>query len=151
MKTLTRDEAIEMATDLDIDFKKTHKTTYIIKLINDLTGNDYKEKGEHEEKNDKKQAKNKDDATKVGEEDTVRCIIHSNDRDNEETEVVGSVNGKTYQAQIGEEIDFPKEFIPSIKDAVIEVKMAILDDSGQPTGKYKERKQPRFVIERVQL
>ena len=143
---LTRADALEMAEELGIEHHKTAKTDYVVKLINELTDGDHTvadpKSPKIEEGEDKPE-------TKPENEDTVFCMIHSNDRDNEEVEVVGSVNGETYQAQIGEETNFPKKFLPSIECAVMEVKVAILDDAGQPTGKYKERKVKRYVIERL--
>jgi len=139
---LNRKDALEMATELGIDFKKTAKTTALVGMINELTGKEYSYdngKGETEKIVD----------TNKTDEDTVFCMIHSNDRDNDETEVVGSVNGETYQVLIGEEINFPKRFLPSLNNAVMEVKTAILDEAGQPTGKYRERKVKRYVLERL--
>jgi len=139
---LNRAAALELADKMGIEYKKTVKTNDLITMINQVTGEEYgydNGKGETTKIVDKK----------VVHKDTVLCMIHSNDRDNEETEVVGSLNGETFQAMIGEEFEFPKKFIPAIKDAVMEIQTAILNDAGEPTGKYRERRQPRYVIERI--
>ena len=82
-------------------------------------------------------------------EDTVRCIIHSGDRDNDLIEVVGCVNGESYQALIGVEIDFPVKFLPSIKDAVVKEHIHIFDEHGNPTKEIRIRHHKRFIIERI--
>jgi len=135
---VTRSEAFELADDLGIDYNKNMKTVDLIKKIELVTGEKYKAV-----KEPKKETEKKSDS------DTVRCIIHSNDKDNDEYEVVGSVNGETFQALIGVEVDFPKKFIPALDGAFHEEKVAELDDDGNPTGKYKTRIHKRYILERL--
>ena len=132
---LDRKEVLARAKDLGIEHHKTAKTTAIAKMIEDLTGDIL----------DVETPKVKEDKGS----DTIRCIIHSNDKDNDELEAVGSLNGETWQVILGEEIDFPKKFVTCIRDAYVDTKIAILDEDGQPTGKYKERRRQNFIIEKL--
>lgn len=171
-KALTRDEAKETATKLGIEFNVRAKTVAIIALINEATGEEYTVKDETVIEPVKSPITTtadvgldtvipeadtvEDEAGEAGSTtgevdggDTVRCIIHSNDRDNAETEIRGGLNGETFRAQIGEEIDFPVKFMPCITDATADKQKAILNDDGQPTGKYKKYKHKRYILERV--
>lgn len=140
MKEITRDEAFKIGEDLGLDLSNRLQNKQLEKKLNLVTGEEYKiaksDKGEKKEE-DKKES------------DTIRCIIHSNDRDNDEYEVVGSVNGEFFQAQIGVEIDFPKKFVPSLEGAQYTEMISEFDEDGNPTGKYKERIVKRYIIERV--
>lgn len=133
MAELTRAEVLEKAKDLGIEHHKSAKTTAVAKMVEDLTGETYELK------------KNVEPVTSG----TIRCIIHSNDRENDEREVRGSLNGETWRALIGEEIEFPKKFLPCLDGAVEEQRVSVLDEAGQPTGKYKDRKHKRYILERV--
>lgn len=81
--------------------------------------------------------------------ETIRCIIHSNDRENEEKMFEGHLNGKAIRVKLGEEIDFPVRFKSLIQGAVVETKIPLLDEDGTPNGKYKEVRRPRYIIEAV--
>lgn len=87
-------------------------------------------------------------AVKAGEA-TIRCIIHSGDRDNTETEMTGSVNGEPFQCQLGVEIDLPVKFIPSFDGAVIEKHVYGFDEDGNPTKKNHVRLEKLYIIERL--
>lgn len=134
---INRDEALTLAQDLGIVHDKRIKTGTLIKKINDLTGKDYEEVEVKKEKT----------------EGTTRCIIHSNDRDNDETEMTvavldGSKNERV-QIAIGEEVELENKFIPVINDAIIERKVSIFDAEGNPTNKTKTRFEKRYIIEKV--
>ena len=141
MKEITRDEAFDLAEELGLDISKNTSSKHVAKKLSLVTGEEYEIVKSEETKEAAKTAKDDDD--------TLRCIIHSNDRDNDEIEVVGSVNGEFFQAQIGEEIDFPKKFIPALDGAYYDERVAVLDDDGNPTGKYKERRVKRYILERL--
>jgi len=133
MAEMTREQVLAEAKRLGIVHDKRAKSEAILKLITSLTG----------EENTIKKKK----AIEV--EGILRCIIHSQDRENDEAKIEGSVNGEYYEAPIGVEIQLPKKFIPSIKDAVVETKISVLDEEGKPTGKTQIKKYPRFIIEAV--
>ncbi len=131
---LDRKAVFARAEDLGIEFKKNASTKSIAKMIEDLTGEEIEvEKTE----------------PAIKESGIIRCIIHSNDKDNDEIEVYGGLNGKNFQVQIGEEIDFEEKFLPCINDAFVDKQVAILDEDGNPTGKYKNRRFKRYIIERL--
>lgn len=139
MKEITRDEAFALAEELGVDVNKNLNGPQLAKKLTLVTGEEYSVIKSGETKQE----------AKKGDGDTIRCIIHSNDRDNDEVEVVGSVNGEFFQAQIGEEIDFPKKFIAALDGAYYDERVAVLDEDGNPTGKYKERRVKRYILERL--
>jgi len=130
---MKREDLLKKATELGIDYDKRVKTTKLLEMVNTVSGENYTidEPEEKKEVTTTKTPKNNE---------TIRAIIHSGDRDNDEVEAVGCVNGETFQFQIGVEIDFPIRFLPSLSGAVIKESIAIFDDSGMPTGKTKIRK-----------
>jgi len=131
--TLNREDALAKAKELGIVHKKNAKTASLIKLIGDLTGETYTEEKKENPKT----------------EGFTRCIIHSNDRDNDEAEMTVGLNGEMVQIQIGEEIELPNRFLGVIKDASILRHISVLDEAGQPTGKTKQRNEPRYIVESV--
>jgi len=131
--TLNREDALAKAKELGIVHQKNAKTETILKLIGDLTGETFTEE---------KKAKPKT-------EGFMRCIIHSNDRDNVEVEMTIGLNGEMVQIQIGEEIELPNKFLGVIKDAAITRHISVLDEAGQPTGKSKIRREPRYIVEGI--
>jgi len=131
--TLNREDALAKAKELGIVHPKNAKTATILKLIGDLTGETFTE-----EKKEKPKT-----------EGITRCIIHSNDRDNNETEMTIGLNGEMIQVQIGEEIELPNKFLGVIKDASPTVSVSVLDEEGNPTGKTKTRNNPRYIVEAV--
>ncbi len=161
MAELTRDQAKAKAAELGIDHDSRAKTTAIIAAINDVTGETYTIAAP----TDTAAAPvvtpavttmaavttsgSTGETTAAAGDDTIHCIIHSNDKDNDEVEVTGMLNGETYQAQLGEEVDFPKKFLPSINLAKEKQTIAILDKAGNPTGEYKTRWHKRYIIERL--
>lgn len=132
--TLTREQSLEKAKELNIVHGKRDKTSKVIGLINDLTGGDFTE------------AKAEKAPSTDG---LLKCIIHSGDRDNDEKELVGSINGDTFQVKLGEEVELPRKYLPAIKDAVIEHQEAILNDKNEPTGKTRTRQLKRYIVEAV--
>lgn len=86
------------------------------------------------------------EAKEVAEDAKIKCIIHSMDVD--EKDMVLGLNGKIIQAKLGEEVELVKDEILVIKDAVIEVHEAETKD-GQPTGKTRVVKCPRYIVEVV--
>jgi len=132
-ETLNREQVLTKAKDLGIVHDKRARTDAVLKLINELTGED-----------------NKAEVKKpIKTEGFTRCMIHSNDRDNDEVEMTLGLNGEMLQIQIGEEIELPNRFIPVLKDAVIIRHVSVLDSDGNPTGKKKVRKEPRYILESV--
>ena len=133
---MERKDVLARAEELGIELShKTEKTASVIKKIEDLTGE--KIVVETVKKTEKEVS------------DTVRCIIHSNDKDNDEIEAYFGINGDNIQVLLGEEIDFPKKFLPCVSDASVEEKIAILNDAGEVTGKYRERVRKNYILERV--
>lgn len=132
---LDREEILAKAKTLGIVHDKRAKSQSILKMIEDLTGESFSIKKAQEAKT----------------EGFTKCIIHSNDRDNDEVEMTlavldGSKNERVL-IQIGEEINLENKFITVLKDAVIDRSISILDDDGEPTGKTKMRKEPRYIME----
>lgn len=80
---------------------------------------------------------------------TTRCIIHSNDRENDEQMFEGNLNGEPVRVVLGEEIDFPNRYKTLIKGSTVETKEPILEEDGTPSGKYKDIRRPRYIIETV--
>jgi hypothetical protein len=78
----------------------------------------------------------------------IKVIIHSNDRENDEPEVFASINGKAYQIKTGEEVEVSQSVINTLKNAV-EIKHEAEMKDGEPTGKTKETKKPRYIVEKV--
>lgn len=79
---------------------------------------------------------------------TKKVIVHSNDRENDEPEIFVGLNGKTFQIKTGEEVEISNSVIAVLKQAV-EVKHEAEMKDGQPTGKTKEVKKPRYIVEAV--
>jgi len=136
-ETLNREQVLAKAKDLGIVHDKRAKTKAILKMINDLTGENHEE--------------TKREPIKT--EGFTRCIIHSNDRDNDEIEMTIALlddsDNQRVQVIIGEEIELDNKFIPVLKDAIIERHVSVLDEDGEPTGKTKLRKESRYIIEPV--
>jgi len=132
-ETLNREQVLAKAKELGIVHDKRASTKNILKMINDLTG-------EEHTMEERKQPKL---------EGFTRCIIHSNDRENDEVEMTVGLNGDIVQIQIGEEVELANKYIGVIRDAVIERHVPILDKDNEPTGKNKIRKEPRYIIETV--
>jgi len=136
-QTLDREQVLAKALDLGIAHNKRAKTVAILKMINDLTGESHVE--------EKKKT--------VKTEGFTRCIIHSNDKDNDEAEMTLALlddsDNQRIQVKIGEEFKLDNKFIPVLKDAVIERHISVLDEAGEPTGKTKIRKEPRYIMETV--
>lgn len=83
-------------------------------------------------------------------DDCIRCIVHSNDRENEETEMSGNLNCiEPFQVQLGEVVDLPKRYIPVVRGAVEKRHIPVMGEDGLPTGKINIRKHPRYIIESV--
>ena len=87
-------------------------------------------------------------ATPATKKATKKVIIHSNDRENDEKEVIGTYNGIAFQIPIGQEYDIPEGILGVLKDAQ-EVKHKSEIKDGLPTGKTVEVKVPRYIIEQV--
>jgi len=126
-ETLTRQQVLAKAQDLGLVYDKRAKTTAVLKMISDLTGDTYEEEVKEKPK--------------------------TNDKDNDEAEMTlaildGSGNERV-QIKIGEEINLENKFIGVLKDAVIETHVPVLDEDGEPTGKSKMRKTPRYILERL--
>lgn len=132
-QTLDREAALAKAKELGIVHDKRAKTKAIIKMITDLSGETFEEKA----------------VEKPVTEGTTRCIIHSNDRDNDEVEMTVGLNGEMLQIQIGEEVQLPNKYIGVIKCASIKRTTSVLNEDGEPTGKRKVRMEPRYIIEKV--
>ncbi len=135
---MERKDVLERAKELGIELRhKTEKTVDIIKKIEDLTGEKIiLNANTTAPKEDKKS-------------DTIRAIIHSNDKDNDYVDAYVGVNGDNATFPLGEEIDFPKKFLPCIQDAVTKEKIAILDAKGAVTGEYKTRIRKNYILERI--
>ena len=134
---MERKDVLARAKELGIELRhKTEKTVDIIKKIEDLTG-------------EKTIIETKPAPKEDTESDTIRAIIHSNDRDNDFVDAYVGINGENATFPLGEEIDFPKKFLPCIQDAVANEKIAILDAKGAVTGEYKERVRKNYILERV--
>jgi hypothetical protein len=143
---LTREELFEKAAELGIDAQRTEKSAVIAARIEALMGEDIEViKTPKREKTEK--VRKVDDAPKG--EETIRCIIHSNDKDNDLTQETFVVNGKNVFVKLGEEIEFPVWAIPAVEDARVEETIAILDDKGQATGRYKKRWRKNYILERL--
>ncbi len=139
---MERAELLAKAKELGIEHDKRAKNTAIAALIETVTG-------EKIEITTKIVEPPKKEPVKEQEDGMIRCIIHSGDRDNDEVEVVGSVNGETYQAPIGIEIDFPVKFLPSIHGAVQKETIVGKDADGTPNGKKTIRWHKRYIIEKL--
>ena len=134
---MNRKEVLAKAKELGIELShKSEKTESIAKKIADLTGEPV-------------EVEKADTPSKNASSDTVRCIIHSNDKDNDELSAYFGVNGENIRIQLGEEVDFPKKFIPAVNDAYVDEKIAILNDKGEVTGRYKERRRKNYILERL--
>jgi len=137
---LTRAEIIEKLEDMGVPYNKKHQTKLLAKQLSTLIDEEVKVV----------KATEKPAASEPEERKTIRCIIHSNDRMNEEHEIKGSVNGKMFQAQLGVEIDLPVELIPAIEDAAGEESVPNVDENGNIIpGQPKKVFRKRFIIERV--
>jgi len=79
--------------------------------------------------------------------DRTKVIVRSFDRENDELESFISVNGRTYQIRLGEEVELKKEVLDVLKDAKMTTYINEFDDKGIPTKKVKERVIPRYLIE----
>jgi len=132
-ETLNREQVLAKAKELGIVHDKRASTKNILKMINDLTGEEHTLEEQKQTKLD----------------GFTKCIIHSNDRENDEPEMTVGLNGEIVQIQIGEEVTLDNKFIGVIRDAVIERHVPVLDKDGEPTGKNKIRKEPRYIIETV--
>ena len=133
---LDRAAILEKAKSLGIEHHKTAKTAAIAKMITDLTGEEF-------------EAATPKGKVKAADSDTIRAIIHSGDRENDERFAYFGINGKNINIEIGEEVDFPKIFLSCVHDANVDEKIAILDAKGEVTGKYKERKRKNYILERI--
>lgn len=173
MAKFTRDELKATATELGITFNPREKSEKLLSMINELTGEEntfdsgtaapqvttpaaagetfvpteeqiaaYLEKKAAEEK------AALDEASAYDQGET-RCIIHSNDRENDEKMFEGNLNGEPVRVVLGEEIDFPNRYKTLIKGSTIETKEPILEEDGTPSGKYKDIRRPRYIIETV--
>lgn len=79
----------------------------------------------------------------------VKVIIHSNDRENEEADMVVGLNGKLHRIKIGEEVEIDPSLIKVIKNALETRYVSVLDKKGQPTGEVIEKPRKRYLIESV--
>lgn len=166
MAKFTRDELKAEADRLEIEYNPRIKSEQLLGMVNTMTGE------EHTMADAKPAApanvttstsvgagtppppppeENEGDDNETGEdlEATTRCIIHSNDRENEEKMFEGNLNGEPVRVVIGEEIDFPNKYKTLIKGAVVETKIPLYDEDGTPNGKFKEVRKPRYIIETV--
>lgn len=78
-----------------------------------------------------------------------RVIIHSNDRENDEADMVVGLNGKLHRIKIGEEVEIDTSLIKVINNALETIHVSVLDKKGQPTGEVVEKKRKRYLIESV--
>ncbi len=162
-----REEVLAKAKELGIDHDKRIKTSQLVGKIETVLGKAM----EYETADPEKQPSNMTTTTNLnGAEgkailtdntkeleaadvpkgaETVRCIIHSGDRDNDLLEVVGCVNGEQYQALLGVEVDFPIKFLPSLQGAVTKKHIHVFDEHGNPTKERRVKWEKRFVLERL--
>lgn len=82
---------------------------------------------------------------------TKKVIIHSNDRENDEPDMIVGHKGEVHKIKIGEEVDLDIELIAVIKDAVETKHVSVLDKTGQPTGEIVEKPRPRYLTESVEV
>ncbi len=160
-----REEVVAKAKELGIDHDKRISTKKLVSKIETVLGKsmEFETPDPEAVKSNMTTTSNIAGAPKAGfdeekgeeleavpeEEETVRCIIHSGDRDNDLQEVTGCVNGEDYQALIGVEVDFPVKFLPSLKDAVIKEHIHIFDEHGNPTKEVRIRYHKRFIVEKI--
>lgn len=78
-----------------------------------------------------------------------KVVIHSNDRENDEVEVVVGINGVLHQIKIGEEVEVDPSIIKVLNNAVETRYESVLDGKGQPTGEIKEVPRKRYLVESV--
>lgn len=167
MAQFTRDELKAEADRLEIEYNPRIKSEQLLGMVNALAGEEHTMAD-----NAPKPAANVTTSSSVGAgtppapvetvpenaaataieadpEATIRCIIHSNDRENEEKMFEGNLNGTPVRVELGEEIDFPVKYRTLIQGAVVETKIPLLDEDGTPNGKYKDVRRPRYIIEQV--
>jgi len=134
---MERKDVLARAKELGIEIKhKTEKTASIIEKIEALTG-------------EKIIVETVKATAPKKESDTIRCIIHCNDKDNDMTQGYFGINGDNFQCPLGEEIEMPKKFLPCIQDAYVDELIAVLNAKGEATGEYKERRRKNYILERV--
>ena len=155
MNTVSRKDLLQAADDLGISYGKRETSTSIAKKIKDVSGEDYQvEAAAPAAIADKVKAATEareaaPEVKALKENDMIRCIIHPQDAEDKMKVVKGHLNGERFEAPLRTEIDFPRKFLPCIKDAVHEVKEAILNEEGNPTGKYIDRVVKRYIMETV--
>lgn len=89
------------------------------------------------------------DTTATKKPSKVKVIIHSNDRENDEVDMVVGLNGTLHRIKLGEEVEIDKSLIKVIKNATETRYVSVLDKKGQPTGEVIERPRKRYLIESV--
>ena len=137
---MTRTEALTKAKELGIEHDKRIPTKKLIETLNKITGENY----EADQPTEAPVESKEEDPNR-----TIRCIIHSGDRENDVESWDGSVNGEVFQFPIGIETDLPVKYLPSLNDAVIKEHIAVFDDNGHPTKEVKIRYHKRFIVERI--
>jgi len=80
---------------------------------------------------------------------TKKVIVHGNDRENDEREIVVGVNGELSQILIGQEVELSNGVISAIKNAYYEIDEHKLDKDGNPTKEKVKRKIARYIVEAV--
>lgn len=78
-----------------------------------------------------------------------RVIIHSNDRENDEKDMVVGHKGQLHRIQVGEEVEIDVELIGVINDAVEERNVSVIDKEGNPTGEIVVKPRKRYIVEPV--
>jgi len=128
----------EEATELGINYPHNITESTLAKKVA-AAKEEAGELPEVEDENEEKPAKKK----------TRAVIIHSNDRENEEADMVIGHKGELHKIQVGEKIDLDVELIGVLKDAVETKHVSVLDKKGEPTGEIIEKPRPRYIVEAV--
>ena len=148
---MERAEILAKAKELGIDHQKNIQTAKLVEKIETVTGESlgYEPKPDSNITTaDLKGAGETKLNTKKGDK-TIRVVIHSGDKDNDETEMVGCVNGEPFQCQIGVEIDLPVKFLPAFDGAIIERHVHKFDEDGNPLKGTTIKKEKLYIVERV--
>lgn len=143
---MDRQEVIARAQELGIEFSKKSKTVDIAKKIETVTGDKIvitkpapkpapPPETEYEERKST--------------EETIRAIVYSGDRDNDEVSFFVAINGDTCQAPIGVEVDLPVKFLPVLHDASFVEHIHEIDEDGNPTGRKAKRIKKRYIVEKL--
>lgn len=147
---MNREDVLVKAKELGLEHAKNIQTAKLVDMIESVTGEDlgYVAKPQNMTTSNSLAGGKTKIKTKKGEE-TVRVIIHSGDRDNDETQMEGCVNGEVFQCQIGVELDLPVKFLPSFDGAVIERHVHKFDEDGNPLKGTTTKKEKLYIVERV--